>query len=105
MLVMRKMPFVEGMAINLMANACELVNETYLVFISLICALVESVLFLVVYLQVELAHGGRASSSVDRHSSYSSGGLSRRSDYRGLFILLFNLVMPSNTLYVFMKSS
>lgn len=91
MLVMRKMPFVEGMAINLMANACELVNETYLVFISLICALVESVLFLVVYLQVELAHGGSASSSVDRHSS---GGLSRRSDYRGLFILLFNLVCP-----------
>ncbi|PWA92835.1 nucleotide-binding alpha-beta plait domain-containing protein [Artemisia annua] len=37
-------------------------------------------------LRVELAHGGRVSSSVDRHSSYSSGGsrggLSRRSDYR-----------------------
>ncbi|XP_060219252.1 serine/arginine-rich splicing factor SR30-like [Lycium barbarum] len=41
-------------------------------------------------LRVELAHGGRGSSSssyYDRHSSYSSGsrgGLSRRSDYRVL---------------------
>ncbi|KVI01592.1 serine/arginine-rich splicing factor SR30 [Cynara cardunculus var. scolymus] len=39
-------------------------------------------------LRVELAHGGRVSSSVDRYSSYSSGGsrggLSRRSDYRVL---------------------
>ncbi|GBG73052.1 hypothetical protein CBR_g12769 [Chara braunii] len=38
-------------------------------------------------LRVELAHGGRASASVDRYSSYSGssgrlGGLSRRSDYR-----------------------
>nr|XP_043624098.1 serine/arginine-rich splicing factor SR30-like [Erigeron canadensis] len=37
-------------------------------------------------LRVELAHGGRVSSSVDRHSSYSSGGsragVSRRSEYR-----------------------
>ncbi|XP_071716454.1 serine/arginine-rich splicing factor SR30-like isoform X2 [Rutidosis leptorrhynchoides] len=37
-------------------------------------------------LRVELAHGGRSSSSVDRYSSYSSGGsrggLSKRSDYR-----------------------
>uniref|UniRef100_M1CB21 Arginine/serine-rich splicing factor n=1 Tax=Solanum tuberosum TaxID=4113 RepID=M1CB21_SOLTU len=38
-------------------------------------------------LRVELAHGGRGSSSYDRHSSYSSGshgGFSRRSDYRVL---------------------
>ncbi|XP_026449478.1 serine/arginine-rich-splicing factor SR34-like isoform X3 [Papaver somniferum] len=40
-------------------------------------------------LRVELAHGGRGqSSSIDRHSSYSSGGgrggVSRRSDYRVL---------------------
>ncbi|XP_051147306.1 serine/arginine-rich splicing factor SR34A-like [Andrographis paniculata] len=39
-------------------------------------------------LRVELAHGGRGSSSYDRHSSYSSGssrgGISRRSDYRVL---------------------
>ncbi|KAI3445367.1 hypothetical protein Pfo_002032 [Paulownia fortunei] len=39
-------------------------------------------------LRVELAHGGRGSSSYDRHSSYSSGssrgGVSRRSDYRVL---------------------
>ena len=38
-------------------------------------------------LRVELAHGGRGSSSYDRHSSYSSAsrsGLSRRSDYRVL---------------------
>lgn len=39
-------------------------------------------------LRVELAHGGRGSSSHDRHSSYSSGssrsGVSRRSDYRVL---------------------
>ncbi|GFY94892.1 similar to SERINE-ARGININE PROTEIN 30 [Actinidia rufa] len=38
-------------------------------------------------LRVELAHGGRGSSSVDRYSSYSGGssrgGISRRSDYRG----------------------
>ncbi|KAM7481623.1 hypothetical protein LguiB_006206 [Lonicera macranthoides] len=38
-------------------------------------------------LRVELAHGGRGSSSVDHYSSYSSGGgsrggVSRRSDYR-----------------------
>lgn len=35
-------------------------------------------------LRVELAHGGRVSSSIDRHSSGggSRGGLSRRSDYR-----------------------
>ncbi|KAK6139434.1 hypothetical protein DH2020_026820 [Rehmannia glutinosa] len=41
-------------------------------------------------LRVELAHGGRGSSSYDRYSSYSSGssrgGLSRRSDYRVLVI-------------------
>ncbi|KAJ8572851.1 hypothetical protein K7X08_009362 [Anisodus acutangulus] len=38
-------------------------------------------------LRVELAHGGRGSSSYDRQSSYSSGsrgGLPRRSDYRAL---------------------
>ncbi|XP_057503087.1 serine/arginine-rich splicing factor SR30-like isoform X2 [Actinidia eriantha] len=39
-------------------------------------------------LRVELAHGGRGSSSVDRYSSYSGGssrgGISRRSDYRVL---------------------
>ncbi|KAL3538180.1 hypothetical protein ACH5RR_001546 [Cinchona calisaya] len=39
-------------------------------------------------LRVELAHGGRGSSSHDRYSSYSSGGsrggVSRRSDYRVL---------------------
>ncbi|THF97589.1 hypothetical protein TEA_007591 [Camellia sinensis var. sinensis] len=39
-------------------------------------------------LRVELAHGGRGSSSVDRYSSYSGGssrgGVSRRSDYRVL---------------------
>ncbi|KAL4352822.1 hypothetical protein GQ457_06G029970 [Hibiscus cannabinus] len=38
-------------------------------------------------LRVELAHGGRGRSSVDRHSSYSSGrgrGPSRRSEYRVL---------------------
>ncbi|KAL8545527.1 hypothetical protein ACS0TY_005616 [Phlomoides rotata] len=39
-------------------------------------------------LRVELAHGGRGSSSYDRYSSYSSGssrgGASRRSDYRVL---------------------
>ncbi|KAA3475074.1 serine/arginine-rich splicing factor SR34A-like [Gossypium australe] len=37
-------------------------------------------------LRVELAHGGRGRSSMDRHSSYSSGrgrGPSRRSEYRG----------------------
>ncbi|MCD9644625.1 Serine/arginine-rich splicing factor sr30 [Datura stramonium] len=39
------------------------------------------------HLRVELARGGRGSSSYDRHNSYSSGscgGLSRRSDYRVL---------------------
>ncbi|XP_009771597.1 serine/arginine-rich-splicing factor SR34 isoform X6 [Nicotiana sylvestris] len=38
-------------------------------------------------LRVELAHGGKGSSSYDRHSSYSSGsrgGVSRRSDHRVL---------------------
>ncbi|KAG9443797.1 hypothetical protein H6P81_015137 [Aristolochia fimbriata] len=40
-------------------------------------------------LRVELAHGGRGSSSYDRHSSYSGsgggrGGVSRRSEYRVL---------------------
>lgn len=39
-------------------------------------------------MQVELAHGGRGySSSADRHSSYGRGprgGVSRRSDYRGM---------------------
>ncbi|KAA8545184.1 hypothetical protein F0562_019927 [Nyssa sinensis] len=39
-------------------------------------------------LRVELAHGGRGTSSVDRHSSYSGSGgrngVSRRSDYRVL---------------------
>ncbi|XP_073106581.1 serine/arginine-rich splicing factor SR30 isoform X3 [Elaeis guineensis] len=36
-------------------------------------------------LRVELAHGGRGySSSVDRYSSYSRGGVSRRSEYRVL---------------------
>ncbi|XP_057792260.1 serine/arginine-rich splicing factor SR30 [Salvia miltiorrhiza] len=39
-------------------------------------------------LRVELAHGGRGSSSYDRHSSYTSGssrgGVSKRSDYRVL---------------------
>ncbi|PPD75588.1 hypothetical protein GOBAR_DD27497 [Gossypium barbadense] len=38
-------------------------------------------------LRVELAHGGRGRSSIDRHSSYSSGrgrGPSRRSEYRVL---------------------
>ncbi|KAI3739793.1 hypothetical protein L2E82_30204 [Cichorium intybus] len=36
------------------------------------------------FVEVELAHGGRVSSSIDRHSSGggSRGGLSRRSDYR-----------------------
>ena len=42
--------------------------------------------------QVELAHGGRGQSySYDRPSSYSSvrrGGVSRRSDYRGLYLHL-----------------
>ncbi|XP_016461239.1 serine/arginine-rich splicing factor SR30 isoform X1 [Nicotiana tabacum] len=40
-------------------------------------------------LRVELAHGGRGSSSYDRYSSHSSGsrgGSSRRSDYRVLVI-------------------
>lgn len=42
------------------------------------------------FAQVELAHGGRGhSSSIDRHSSHNSGrgprgGVSRRSDYRGM---------------------
>ncbi|CAH9073829.1 unnamed protein product [Cuscuta epithymum] len=38
-------------------------------------------------LRVEIAHGGRGTSSYDRHSSYSSGsrgGVSRRSDFRVL---------------------
>lgn len=35
-------------------------------------------------LRVELAHGGRGTSSHDRHSSGSHGGVSRRSDFRVL---------------------
>lgn len=47
----------------------------------------------ILYIQVELAHGGRGSSSFDRSSSYSSAGqrgASRRSDYRGLYFLFPN---------------
>ncbi|AQK85212.1 ASF/SF2-like pre-mRNA splicing factor SRP31 [Zea mays] len=39
----------------------------------------------IIYIQVELAHGGRGTSSFDRSSSYSSAGqrgASKRSDYR-----------------------
>jgi len=42
----------------------------------------------ILYIQVELAHGGRGPSSFDRSSSYSSAGqrgASKRSDYRGLY--------------------
>lgn len=48
---------------------------------------------LILYIQVELAHGGRGPSSFDRSSSYSSAGqrgASKRSDYRGLYFLFPN---------------
>lgn len=57
---------------------------------------------LAIYMQVELAHGGRGSSSHDRHSSYSSGssrsGVSRRSDYRGCSRLVGNCM--NNFVYI-----
>lgn len=45
----------------------------------------------ILYIQVELAHGGRGPSSFDRSSSYSSAGqrgASKRSDYRGLYFFI-----------------
>jgi splicing factor, arginine/serine-rich 1 len=45
----------------------------------------------IIYIQVELAHGGRGTSSFDRSSSYSSAGqrgASKRSDYRGLYFFI-----------------
>lgn len=53
-------------------------------------------------MQVELAHGGRGhSSSFERRSSYSTsgggrGGVSRHSEYRGMFwIVILQLLFKS----------
>ena len=70
----------------------------------------SSIVFLKFCLQVELAHGGRGQSSLyDRHSSYSSGGgsrggVSRRSDYRGMFLTEVGLLSSSTLIFVLILS-
>lgn len=88
---MLKMQYVAVMAMILMGIVCGL--ATSFLFWVFICVVTVSLTLThqLIILQVELAHGGRGhSSSSDRYSSYGGGrggrGVSRRSDYRGLYI-------------------
>lgn len=102
---MLRMLFVVVMAMILMGtNYGLVVGQTYKTHmrchvVSLVSSS-KSLVYLfdiILFEQVELAHGGRGNSShKDRYSSHSShssgrggrgGGVSRRSDYRGLILV------------------